>query len=55
MKIKRVKGGYQVFGSDGKALSKPGLRRSQCEERMKQVEEHRNFNAGKKPAERSAK
>lgn len=48
MKIRRVKGGYQVFGSDGKALSKPGLRRSACEARMKQVEEHRNANADKK-------
>lgn len=37
--IKRVVGGYQVFNSDGKKpLSKPGLRRAQAEERLKQVE-----------------
>lgn len=48
MKIKRVKGGYQVFGSNGKPVSKPGLRRSECQDRIAQVDEHRNANAAKK-------
>lgn len=48
--IKRVVGGYQVFSKDGKPLSKPGLRRSQAEERLKQVEMYKALNqAAKKP------
>lgn len=36
--IKRVKGGYQVFSSNGKAISKPGLRRSTAEKRLESYE-----------------
>ena len=48
MDIKRCVGGYMVVGSDGKPLSKRGLTRAQCIRRMKEVEQHRNFNAAKK-------
>ena len=40
--IKRVPGGYQVFSESGKPLSKPGLRRAQAEQRLKQVEYFKN-------------
>lgn len=50
--IKRVKGGYQVFSESGKALSRPGMRRAEAEERLKQVEYFKNLRKeGKKPKE----
>lgn len=50
--IKRVKGGYQVFSESGKPLSKPGLRRSEAEHRLAQVEYYKNLNAAAAPKKR---
>ena len=50
--IKRVKGGYQVFSEAGKPLSKQGLRRSQAEERPKQVEFYKQLNSAAAKKER---
>lgn len=43
--IKRVRGGYQVVSPSGKALSKPGLRRAEAEQRLAQVEHYKALNA----------
>lgn len=48
--IKRVVGGYQVFSPDGKRpLSKPGLRRAQAEERLKQVDHYKSLHSAAAP------
>jgi hypothetical protein len=49
--IKRVVGGYQVFSSSGRKLSKAGLTLAQAKERLAQVEHHKALNAAVKPKE----
>lgn len=45
--IKRVVGGYQVFNSSGRKLSKAGLTLQQAKDRLKQIEENKALHGQK--------
>lgn len=46
--IKRVVGGYQVFSSSGRKLSKAGLTLQQAKDRLKQIEAFKAIHGKKK-------